>query len=140
MNKRIYERFHVELPVRYKGVDPSVFFYTATVMDVGPEGLCFLSKHPFGIGEEIELNVNLGEQEEVLLKTEVIWVRKFDNAGCKVGVKITDTTINDEIKFMRFYCQEILSLSESYKKILIIDDEKDMVELLQMELEQERYQ
>ncbi len=137
--KRIYQRFNVQLSARYKLLNSPSAPFGVTVVNVGAEGLCFLSKDLFDIGQIIELHVHLNCEGEVFFKTEVIWLARVNKETYNVGVKIVEATMDNEKRFIKFYCEELLSLSESYKKILVIDHEKDFVKLLQMELEQENY-
>ena len=135
--KRAYLRFGVQLPAKYKINDFSPAC-GVTVVDVGAEGMRFLSEELFDIGQVIELELCL-EQAVVSFKVAIMWLAKTDQKQYNVGVKIVDARRNDEIKFIHFYCEKMMSFSKDYKKILLIDDEKDMVRLLQIELEKENY-
>lgn len=139
LEKRAYSRFSVQLSALYKTLGPSKDHFHVTVMDVGAEGMCLLSENLFDIGQEIEIVVHLDAEEKVSFRTQVAWLSRADKKQYKVGIRIVDGTTNDEVKFIRFYCEKMMSLSQELKKILLIDDEKDMVELLQIELERENY-
>lgn len=137
--KRIYKRFNVQLSGFYSVQSSPSSFFEATVVDVGGEGLSIVVKKPLKLGEVINLSMELDGHSKVQLQTAVRWVNKMENGDFRAGVEIIDAAMNDEIKFIQYYCQKMLTIVNERKKILIIDDEKDMVELLRIELEHENY-
>ncbi len=137
--KRTNPRFQVQLPARYKILSSPSVAFEATVVSIGAEGLCFQLKDLLDIGQVIELQVHLDLEEKVLLKTEIIWIQRRDEKTYRAGVKIVDVPLNEEIRFIKFYCGKMLSLFENCKKILVIDDERGLVKFLQKELEEENY-
>ena len=54
-------------------------------------------------------------------------------------MKIIDANQANEKRFIELYCRQILIAPKSEYKILIVDDERDMVKLLKMELELRKY-
>lgn len=138
-DKRAYPRFNVELPALYRVLGSSKEEFRVTVLDVGAEGMCLLSEDLLDVGQEIDLVVHLDEEEKISFRTQVAWLARADQKQYRVGVRIVDGSKNDEIKFIRFYCEKMMSQSKKLKKVLLIDDERDMVQLLQIELEKEDY-
>ena len=137
--KRSYPRFNVQLSALYRTLGVSKEPFHVTVMDVGAEGMCILSEQLFDLGQEMELVIHLDEDVKVFFRTQVVWVARAGINQYNAGVRIVDGSTNDEIKFIRFYCEKMLEMSLHLKKILLIDDERDMVQLLQIELEKENY-
>lgn len=138
--RRRTPRLDLQLPSHYRPVSEHRSVYQATVVNVGGNGLCFVSSTRFKPDAEIELQINLRTHQVVTIKTKVIWIRPLGKMTYKVGVKIINATREDEEEFIRFYCHQVLILPRSRNRILIIDDEKDMVELLKIELEQQDYE
>jgi CheY-like chemotaxis protein len=138
--KRIYPRFSVQLSAQYRTLHSPVDPLRVTVMDIGPEGMRFLSQDLFDVGQVLELHVTLDADEKITFKVEVMWLSRSEEGGYCTGVKIVDGARADQARFIRYYCEKMLSMSaQSPKKILIMDDEEDMVRLLQIELEKENY-
>ncbi len=138
--RRRTPRLDLQLPSHYRVVNEQRSAYQATVVNVGGGGLCFVSNTRFKLDAQIELQINLRPHQVVTIKTKVIWVKPLTKGTYKVGVKIIDATKEDEEEFIQFYCHQVLILPKSRNRILIIDDEKDMVELLRLELEQQDYE
>ncbi len=118
IEQRAYRRFRVELPARYRIHGLQTLPFEVTVVDVGAEGMCLLLKNKIEAGQTIELQVDLHAKDCVCFKTEVMWVKSLDKAGYKAGVKIIDASLHDETRFIKFYCRELLQISEKSKKIL----------------------
>ncbi len=113
MNKeRTYQRFHIELSARYRPCHSPSLPFEITVINIGPEGLCFLSKRLLRIGEIMELQVNLEENNQALFKVQVIWMAEFGAGIYKTGVKVVDAASGDQKKFIKYYCEKLLSLTE----------------------------
>ena len=138
--RRHSSRFKVDLSARYRIVDSPEVVYRTTLVNVGAEGVCFKAYQSVGHDSEIELQMSLPNREKITIKTKVTWVKPLpDNREFLIGVKIIDADQQDEKRFIKFYCQQILIAPKSEYKILIVDDERDMVRLLKLELEQKKY-
>lgn len=138
-DRRVYPRFNVRWPAQYRTLHSPGDRSRVVVMDMGAEGMCFVSRELFDVGQVIEIQIRLDEQETVVFRTEVIWLARLDHDHFKVSVKIVDGTMGDEIKFIRRYCEKMLAFSRKDKRILIVEDEVDMVRLLEIELVKENY-
>ena len=137
MEKRVYQRLNVQIPAAGKvGAARS---FEIMVVNLGAQGICFLRKETLKNGQPVELKLPLGPDREARLNTQVVWVEKVENVGCKVGVSFEELKVEEEIKYIQFYCDQLLALGAQRKKILIVDDEKAMVSLLQIELERKNY-
>jgi CheY-like chemotaxis protein len=138
--KRIYPRFSVQLGAQYRTLRSPSDPLRVTVMDIAAEGMRFISDELFDVGQILELHVSIDNNEKISFKVEVMWLTRAEEGGYNIGVKIVDGAHGDQAKFIRYYCEKMLSLSsQTSKKILIMDDEPDMVRLLQIELEKENY-
>ncbi len=139
-DRRKYQRISVELPARYRLAGAKASVYTSTVINLGAEGICFVAREPVAEGEEIDLKIELQKGETVSIKVKTVWKRpEQDMERSKIGVKIIEAAGPDEEKFIKFYCNKVL-IMPAKKKILVVDDEPDMVSLLKIELEHEGYE
>lgn len=137
VEKRSYQRYNVQLKATYRVANTSRVSFDVTMMDVSAEGMSFISPDMFDVGQVLEFNVDIEADEKVSFKTEVMWLAKMNGQYC-VGIKIIDSTKSDELKFIRYYCSKMMQIK--LPKILLIDDERDLVELLKIDLERENYQ
>ncbi|MCA9405475.1 MAG: PilZ domain-containing protein [Candidatus Omnitrophica bacterium] len=106
--KRKYKRVDIELPALYriKGSDMSL---KATIVNISPEGLQFLTQGEIDIGTEVELKVQLHEKNNVSLNTRVVWAEYIEaKKFYGNGVKIINVDDDDEQRFIKFYCQKVL--------------------------------
>ena len=139
-DKRTYPRFSVQLGAQYRALHSPADPLRVAIMDIAAEGMRFLSEDLFDVGQILELHINLDSDEKITFKVEVIWLTRAEG-GYNTGVRIVDGARGDQARFIRFYCEKMLSMSSQLpKKILIMDDEQDMVRLLQIELEKENYE
>jgi len=139
--KRAYKRVDVNFPGRFKIFDISDELFETTTINLSAEGICFRSGLKIEKGKKIDLFVQVKDGKEVLLRTEVAWALKLDDFDLyRVGVKIIKTDSEDEKKFFKFFCEQTIVLSDRKKKILIVDDEKDLVSLLQAHFKRAGYE
>ena len=138
MEKRAYQRFNTQLAASYK-IKESNLSFKATVVNVGAQGLFFWAKEPLNVGQVIELTVNIDHENKVTFQTIVRRLEKIEQTHYQVGVEIVDAKPDEEKKFIKYYCSKMLSPEAERKKILIVEDEKEMVQLLKIELEKENY-
>jgi CheY-like chemotaxis protein len=138
--KRNYPRFDVQLGAQYRTLKSPSDPLRVVVMDMGPEGMRFVSDELFDVGQILELHLSFDPNEKITFKVEVMWLTRAPEGKYHVGVKIVDGPRADQAKFIRYYCEKLLTLSsQKNKKVLIVDDEEDMVNLLKIELENENY-
>ena len=141
-NKRNYPRYTIELSGRYTTSGPSTPMHgTMVVINIAAGGLCFVSENNFPPDTKIDLEIDLGDNEKVLLKTRVMWSEKIPEAPMfRMGVKTLNSTHQiDEEKFIKFYCHKLWNIAQTKRKILIVEDETDMMTLLKVELESGNY-
>lgn len=138
--KRQYQRVRIDLPARCRilGLDDVTF--ATKIIDISPGGICFLTNDKMEIGTTVEFHIEMENHEKIRMKARVAWSEAPKNSEpAKAGVQIVDIDKADLEKFVQFYCQKLFGFLKSRKKILIIDDEKDMVDLLSYELKQKEY-
>ena len=138
--KRAYPRFTMELCARYKAPGSSLHALTMVAINIGAGGICFIAKNPFQTGTTVELELELKEKEMVVFQGQVIWAEKISPTQFKMGIKIVDADEEQMERFVKFYCYKVFDLPPLKKKILVIEDEKALGELLRMELELADYQ
>lgn len=139
MEQRAYRRFSVELPARFRPCGSTAAHFEVTILDIGPEGMCFLSRARVAPGQKIEFHVHLDQQDKVFLKTEIMWVKELEKAYYKAGVKIVDANLHDEERFIKFYCHQLMIASQTSKRILVIEDDRGLAEVLHTQLERANY-
>ena len=106
--KRKYKRVDIELPALYKIAGSSTSL-KATIVNISPEGLRFLSSVEIVIGVEVDLKVQLEENNNVSLSTRVVWAEYLqEKKQYGNGVKIINVDDEDEQRFIKFYCQKVL--------------------------------
>src|SRR6185436_287470 len=103
--KRNYPRFSVQLGAQYRTVRSPEEPLKITVMDIGAEGMRFLSDELFDIGQVLELHVTLNTDEKIFFKAEVMWLTRAQEGKYNIGVKIVDGARGDQAKFIRYYCE-----------------------------------
>lgn len=137
--RRKYQRIKIELPAQCTIQGPPTISFPTSVIDIAPGGICFLTHDQIALGDQVEFEIELGK-EKIKMKAKVAWCdqSKGSEPG-RAGVKITDVAKSDLDKLAQFYCQKLFHFLEDRKKILIIDDEKDMVDLLTYELKSKDY-
>lgn len=139
--KRQYQRVVIELPAQCEITGPPQMSFPAKVIDIAPEGICFTTPHILKAGTNVSLIVELDREGHVKLTAQVIWSSgAAKTKDCRAGVKIADIAKEDLERFIRFYCQKLFHFLKTKKKILIIEDEEDMVDMLTMELEHRQYE
>ena len=139
--KRLYKRVDINFPGRFKFSDNSEESFEITTANLSAEGICFRSESKIEEGQEIDLFIQIKENEEVFLKATVAWALKFDDFNLyRIGVKINKTDSEDEKKFFKFFDEQVAVFSDRKKKILIVDDEKDLVILLKAHFKKAGYE
>lgn len=138
--RRQYKRIRIDLPAQCKIYGPQEICFSTKVYDISPGGICFLTNDRIELGTQAEIQIDLDNNEKITMKAKVAWSEGPRGAEpAMAGVKIVDIAKQDLEKFVYFYCQRLFSFLMSRKKILIIEDEKDMVDLLTYELKQKEY-
>ncbi len=139
--KREHKRADIDISGRFKVPDISEEFFETTTINLSPEGICFRSGLKISKGQEVHLAIQIKDEEEIFLMTKVVWALKLDDFDLyRIGVKIVKSNSEDEKKFFDFFCQQTIVLSDQRKKILIVDDEKDLVTLLNAHFEKAGYE
>jgi CheY-like chemotaxis protein len=140
-DKRAYQRAELSLSGRFKVAELGGDFFETTVVNLGPEGLCFFSGIKIEAGQQIELEVFLSQEKHIQLSTVVVWSDQKNESGFyRVGLKIMKTGNENEKLLLDFYLEKNLQGQKPKKKILVIDDEKDLVDLLSFHLSQAGYE
>jgi len=138
--KRTFRRFSMNLPAQYQILDSAEAPFVATILNISPQGLCFHAKDPVEPFQTVVLSIEL-EGRQVQLKVKVIWSQgSTSTEDSKLGVQIIDPKTMDAKVFMEYYCDKILVFPEDVRKrILIMEAEKDLSDLLVVELANEDY-
>lgn len=138
--RRKLQRVKIGLPTQCKIHTPPGISFSTKVVDIAPGGICFLINDAIAVGTPVELAVDLGPDDKVTVNAKVVWTEGPHGAEPgRAGVQIVHTSQEDIERFIQFYCRTLFDFLKSKKKVLIIEDEKDMVELLSYELERRDY-
>lgn len=138
--KRQYKRIKIELSAQCKILSQEGISFSTKIIDIAPEGICLLANDKIATGTQMELTVEL-DGEKIPMKAKVVWADAREaGESARVGVKIIDIAKGDLEKFVQFYCQKLFGFLKSRKKILIVDDSKDLVDLLTYQLKKKEYE
>lgn len=138
--KRSQQRLVMDCPARWALSKSSPESFSAKILDIAPEGVGFIISEALDIGTHAYLNIDLGGGGPIELAVEIVWVEKMENAGqFRVGGKIVGARKDDMEKIVRFYCERLVPLQRDKKKILVVEDETSMAQLLSIELEASGY-
>lgn len=140
-DRRQYQRVKIEFSAQCKLDGPPGTSFSTKVYDIAPGGICFLVNDKIEVGATLSLEVELDGHEKVAMNAQVLWTEGLKGAEpARAGVKITNITNHDLERLVYCYCQKLFNALKNKKKILIIDDAKDMVDLLTYELRQKGYE
>lgn len=138
--RRKHQRVKLELLVQCRMRTPQGISFSTKVVNITPEGICFLVNDTIAADTPVELTIALGPREKVTVNGRVVWMEapRGTEPG-RAGVQVVHTPKEDIEQLIQFYCRKLFDFIMARKRILIIDDEKDMVELLSDELERRNY-
>lgn len=138
--KRHHQRIEGSLSGQFKMASLVGDFYETTAVNFSPEGLCFYSNVHMECDQEIDLIVHLTNEKDVRIKGLVVWSDKKDESGFyRVGLKLLKTGSEDESLFIAFYNERVTQQQKPKKKVLVVDDEVDLAQLLSFHLVQAGY-
>ncbi len=133
--KRNYQRIEGSLAGQYKISSVSGDFYETTAVNLSPEGVCFYSNVKIEQDQDIDLRIQLTQEKSVQIKGHVAWSDKKDESGFyRVGLTMTKAGTEDESILFAFYHERVASEQRPKKKVLVVDDEKDLAQLLSFHL------
>jgi Tfp pilus assembly protein PilZ len=114
MEKRRCQRLKIKLPAMIKAIDQDAGLSIATTVDLSGLGFRIATKEDLSLGQEILVQICI-EHQNINLKARVMWIEKNNIAPEKeslVGVKILDTSMHDESKFVQFFAKQLLESSK----------------------------
>jgi len=102
--KRTNERSPIELAASYGiGEDPRPD-REAKINNISSGGLCLTLNNTMGIGENIELVIELDTKDHIVVYAKVAWVNKVEQSQkYRVGVQIVEKEGPDYERFFEFY-------------------------------------
>ena len=108
VEKRLNQRSPIELAASYGiGEDPRPE-REAKIYNVSSGGFCLTSDHKMGIGDGIELVIELDTMNDVMIYVKVVWVKKIENRKqYTIGVQIIEKEGPDYDQFMEFYNSQL---------------------------------
>ncbi len=140
-DKRIQQRVKANLIGRFKAAEGAGDYCETTIVNVSPEGLGFYSEKKLQDGQAFNLEVQLDQEKWIKLSGVVAWSnQKSASDPYRVGFKIVATGSEDERNLLDFYFEKVAEEKKFKGKILVIDDEKDLVTLLSFHLSQAGYE
>ncbi len=119
--KRRCQRLKIEIPVSIcansqgaSDPEPNAQFSVATALDLSGLGFRILTNESLVSGKEIFIRAHLAN-EILNLKAKVMWIHENnspDGEKYLAGIKILDTPVHDESKFIKFFAKQLLELSK----------------------------
>jgi len=102
--KRTNERSPIELAASYGiGEDPRPE-REAKINNISSGGLCLTLNNKMGIGEKIELAIELDTKDDIVVYAKVAWINKNEeNQKYIIGVQIIEKEGPDYERFIEFY-------------------------------------
>jgi len=94
--------------------EPNAQFSVATALDLSGLGFRILTNESLVSGKEIFIRAHLAN-EILNLKAKVMWIHENnspDGEKYLAGIKILDTPVHDESKFIKFFAKQLLELSK----------------------------
>lgn len=113
MDKRRCQRLNIKLQATIKAIDQEAGLSIATTVDLSGLGFRIATKKELTVGQEISIQVSVDHQH-INLRAKVMWIEKNNLSPEKdsvVGVKILDTPVHDESKFIKFFAKQLLESS-----------------------------
>ena len=118
--RRKYPRVELKLDAKYKVLDYEQVFQFTKTQNISAEGVCFESMDFLKPGVFVQLEVDLKDTcAPVSMIAEIRWTedpklnkdKKYIN-----GVKIMSMPANDEVRFLKYYCDKIVEKLSAYLK------------------------
>jgi len=105
--KRSNDRSPIELAASYGiGEDPRPE-REAKINNISSGGLCLTSNSKMGVGEGVELVIELDSKTDITVYADVVWVKKIENKEkYTVGVQIIEKEGTDYERFLEMYNQQ----------------------------------
>ena len=110
-DKRRCHRLNIELPASLKLSGGKKDLTIATVLDISGLGLRITTREKIVLGQEIPIQVSIGPNQSVTIKTKVAWVKEVDvmsSIEYAAGLKIIDTMDCDESQFLKFFSEKLI--------------------------------
>jgi len=140
IEQRLYQRLAIDRPAQCAFSESFAESFPIVVADIGPEGIGFTARKRLAVGQDIFVDIDLGDGERPKLSAQVMWVKEVKGVRkFRVGAKVIDAQREDLEKFVRFYCARLIPIERTKKKILVVEDEMVMANLLELELKQAGY-
>ncbi len=139
--KRSHKRLEVKFSGRFKVQEISEDFFVTSIINVCEQGICFQSGLNIVRGKEVILEIQMDKDRKITLKTVSAWAkREKEGDSYLIGVRLIKEGSEDEKEFLSFFPEEILTKPGLKRKILLIDDEKELVSLVAMHFETAGYE
>lgn len=112
MEKRRCQRLKIKMPAMIKAIDQDRGLSIATTVDLSGLGFRLITQEEFHLGQEILVQICI-EHQNVNLRAKVMWIEKGkDDKGSTIGVKILETPVHDEAKFIKYFAEQLLEISK----------------------------
>jgi len=106
--KRVNDRSPIELAASYGiGEDPRPD-REVKINNISSGGLCLTLNNKMGIGEKIELAIELDTKDDIVVYAKVVWINQDEKSQkYKIGVQIIEKEGRDYDRFLEFYNQQL---------------------------------
>jgi len=108
VEKRTNKRSVIELAASYGiGEDPRPE-REAKIQNISSGGFCLTSDHKIGIGDDIELVVDLDTANDAIIFVKVVWVNRIENSQkYTIGVQIIEKESLGYDQFIEYYKKQL---------------------------------
>jgi CheY-like chemotaxis protein len=133
--QRLYERLDFNCPCACALLDSFPETFSATIIDIGPQGIGFVCQEPLKVGTSILCSIDLGDGQPVKFIVKIRWSSKIANTDDhRYGAKIFNASPEDLEKIVRFYCKRLAPPKREKKTILVIEGDRTSVDLIEKSL------
>ena len=108
---REWRRVEVDIPAQGKLLDPAGKAFASQVININPDGMCFLAPEGILAGQTVQLEMELPAVGKLQVRMLVVWAGYFEQSkSYRAGGKFEALPEKEKAKFLRFYHLKVMSL------------------------------
>jgi len=133
--KRSYQRFSFNRPAQCAFFDSFPKSFPVKIVDIGPEGVGFISDRKITFGTDAYLMIDLRQGVEIKFIIKTRHSQALPNTDeYHTGAKIVDANQKDLQRFIRTYYRQMVPTEEGKRKVLVVISERAFSRRLQAKL------